>query len=129
MSLATILKDMNILTEQKPDDGYEHLFMKKSVKFAICDESGKPVLDKDGNETYEYNDFDTSVDAMISDESNDRDVFYNVFVKATDDGKADLDSFIQNELIPNGCHILTKTQKLSKKKTWVRYMCARPLTS
>ena len=54
-------------------------------------------------------------------------VFFNIWVKCTEDGAKELDHLIETELIPNGLRILDETEKLSKEGTAVRYMIARPL--
>jgi|TARA_R100001510_G_scaffold57598_1_gene66364 hypothetical protein len=58
---------------------------------------------------------------------SDDNVFFNIWVKCTEDGAKELDHLIETELIPNGLRILDETEKLSKEGTAVRYMIARPL--
>lgn len=67
--------------------------------------------------------------ATVSDIVNctDDDMFFNVWARLEEGTAEELDTFIEEQLIPNGLRILADTEMSSKDGTSVRYMIARPL--
>ena len=54
-------------------------------------------------------------------------MFFNVWVKLEEGSAEELDTLIEEQLIPNGLRILEDTEMSSKDGASVRYMIARPL--
>ena len=67
--------------------------------------------------------------ATVSDIVNctDDDMFFNVWARLEEGTAEELDTFIEEQLIPNGLRILADTEMSSKDGTSVRFMIARPL--
>ena len=67
--------------------------------------------------------------ATVSDIINctDDEMFFNVWVKLEEGSAEELDTLIEEQLIPNGLRILEDTEMSSKDKNAVRFMIARTL--
>jgi hypothetical protein len=55
--------------------------------------------------------------------------FFNVWVRLEEGATEELNTFIEEQLVPNNLRILEDTEKPSKDGKSVRFMIARPLTS
>ena len=66
-----------------------------------------------------------TIDQIVN--CTDDNVFHNVWVKLEEGSAEELDSFIEEQLIPNGLRILQETEKQSSNGSAVRFMIARPM--
>ena len=106
MDFKKIMKKFRKVAEQKADSQYDNIWLQKSTKT------------DDG-----YNNETTSVNELISSASDD--VFFNIWCKTNEEGLAEMDEFVEKELLPRGMRLLEDTELLSKDKGSVRYMIAR----
>ena len=67
----------------------------------------------------------TTVEQIVK--CTDDSIFHNVWVKLEEGSAEELDSFIEEQLIPNGLRILEETEKQSDNGSAVRFMIARPM--
>ena len=110
-TLASILTKMRAVAVKTPDNQYENIWLSRTSQ----------------NEDGEYTNQPTSVEVLAGDISDE--YIYNLWARTTEDGLAEMDEFVENELIPNGMQLLEKTEQLSANKNAVRFMIARQLTS
>tara|TARA_A100001011_G_scaffold399252_1_gene506989 strand:+ start:1222 stop:1587 length:366 start_codon:yes stop_codon:yes gene_type:complete len=112
--IKEVLKKM-FATAKKSADQYNHTWLQKSAF---------------NEESKSWDNLPTTVEQMKEDTS--RDFIYNLWARTTDEGLADMDEFVEQELIPNGMSIFIDnetglpTHHLSKDEKSIRFMVARP---
>lgn len=106
MDFKKIMKKFRQIAEQNADSAYDNIWLQRS----------KPTDDGYENQT-------TSLNAMLDDKSDE--FIYNVWARATEEGLAEMDNFVETELLPKGLRLLEDTELVSKDNGSVRYMIAR----
>ena len=111
MKLAKILKRIRDIAKQMPESEYENVWLQRSK----------------ANDDGTYTNQTTNVDTLVADASDE--FIYNIWSRATEDGLADMDKFVEVELLPKGMRLLQDTELVSSDKGSVRYMIARNIAS
>jgi len=111
MKLAKILKRIRNIAKQMPESEYENVWLQRSK----------------ANDDGTYTNQTTNVDTLVADTSDE--FIYNIWARATEDGLADMDKFVEVELLPKGMRLLQDTELVSSDKGSVRYMIARNIAS
>tara|TARA_R110002020_G_C16263041_1_gene770624 strand:- start:1479 stop:1883 length:405 start_codon:yes stop_codon:yes gene_type:complete len=111
--LKDILNKMFSIADKSADQ-YGNIWLQRSRKANNGDWDNQP----------------TNVEQMIEDKS--RDFVYNLWARTTEEGLADMDKFVETEIIPNGMSLFRDketgkaTHYLSEDKGSIRFMVARP---
>ena len=111
MKLAKILKRIRNIAKQMPESEYENVWLQRSK----------------ANDDGTYTNQTTNVDTLVADTSDE--FIYNIWSRATEDGLADMDKFVEVELLTRGMRLLQDTELVSSDKGSVRYMIARNIAS
>ena len=111
MKLAKILKRIRNIAKQMPESEYENVWLQRSK----------------ANDDGTYTNQTTNVDTLVADTSDE--FIYNIWARATEEGLADMDKFVEVELLPRGMRLLQDTELVSGDKGSVRYMIARNIAS
>ena len=111
MKLAKILKRIRDIAKQMPESEYENVWLQRSK----------------ANDDGTYTNQTTNVDTLVADASDE--FIYNIWARTTEDGLADMDKFVEVELLPKGMRLLQDTELVSSDKGSVRYMIARNIAS
>jgi len=80
---------------------------------------------KDKND--EWRNDDATIQEIVK--CKDDSIFYNIWMNLKEGSEKELDTLIEEQLIPNQLGILTDTEKVSSSGTSVRFMIARPLNN
>ena len=94
-----------------PESEYENVWLQRSK----------------ANDDGTYTNQTTNVDTLVADTSDE--FIYNIWARATEEGLADMDKFVEVELLPKGMRLLQDTELVSGDKGSVRYMIARNIAS
>lgn len=109
--LKSILKSFSSLADKAPEQEYENLWLQRSKE----------------NDDGTYTNQPTNIEVLKSDTTDT--YVYNAWARTTKDGLADMDKFVEEELIPNGMRLLRDTQMLSGDSGSIRFMIARNIAS
>ena len=106
MSFKKLMKAFKKIAEQNADNQFDNIWLQRSkeVDGAYINES-------------------TSLDVLMSDTTDEW--IYNLWSKVSEEGLAEMDNFVETELLPKGLRLLEDTQLVSGDKGSVRYMIAR----
>ena len=106
MSFKKLMKAFKKIAEQNADNQFDNIWLQRSKEV-------------DG----QYVNQSTSVDVLMSDTTDEW--IYNLWGKISEEGVAEMDNFVETELLPKGLRLLEDTELVSGDKGSVRYMIAR----
>ena len=106
MSFKKLMKAFKKIAIQNAENQFDNIWLQRSKEV-------------DG----EYINQSTSVDVLMSDKTDEW--IYNLWSKVSEEGVAEMDNFVETELLPKGLRLLEDTELVSGDKGSVRYMIAR----
>ena len=110
--LKDILKSFASIADKAPEKEYDNIWLQRSKQ--------------DENNPKKYINQTTNMEVLSADKTDE--FVYNVWAKMTEDGLADMDKFVEEELLPRSMRLLQQTQRVSGDGNSVRYMIARNIT-